>query len=143
MEMIRVAYDLGYNGCFCLSEKAKSRYIELKNDTNIDDISYNRSDPVLIQVIEELGKEVNLGVSDIRLKTIPKEFEKCYGIVDVDCEHVVFNALGYLKDIDVDKMTESKCASLLKKIWLYKDIKFFCPADAQSFKRALDNRACD
>lgn len=66
-----------YNGCFGgfgLSEAAWKRYQELGGtaecayDLGRDEY---RADPVLVQVVEELGKRVNNRFSDLRIRDVP------------------------------------------------------------------------
>lgn len=66
-----------YGGCI-ISEKAARRYCELKGinydkDWEKDYSVYGtkRTDPVLIQVIEELGKEANGFCSRLKIEEIP------------------------------------------------------------------------
>lgn len=68
-----------YNGCFGgfgLSEAAWKRYQELGGtaaDADVYDLGYggNRADPVLVQVVEELGDRANTRFSDLRIKDVP------------------------------------------------------------------------
>ena len=66
-----------YGGCI-ISEKAARRYCELKGinydkDWEKDYSVYGikRTDPVLIQVVEELGKEANGFCSRLKIEEIP------------------------------------------------------------------------
>ena len=66
-----------YGGC-TISEKAARRYCELKGinydkDWEKDYSVYGvkRTDPVLIQVVEELGKEANGFCSRLKIEEIP------------------------------------------------------------------------
>ena len=66
-----------HGGCI-ISEKAARRYCELKG-INYDKEWYNdfsvhgikRTDPVLIQVVEELGEEANGSSSRLKIEEIP------------------------------------------------------------------------
>ena len=67
-----------FYGGFCISEKAAKRYCELKginydkewhNDFSVHGIK--RTDPVLIQVVEELGEEANGSYSRLKIEEIP------------------------------------------------------------------------
>ena len=65
-----------YNTCFggaSLSDKAIERYAELKGITYFScrDILADRTDPVLIQVIEELGEEANGNSADLQITELP------------------------------------------------------------------------
>ena len=66
-----------YGGCI-ISEKAARRYCELKGinydkDWEKDYSVYGikRTDPILIQVVEELGKEANGFCSRLKIEEIP------------------------------------------------------------------------
>jgi len=69
-----------YNGCyggFGLSDKAVARYWELKGLPVPDnfsrfDLENDRSDPVLVQVVEELGEEADTVFSDLYIREIPE-----------------------------------------------------------------------
>lgn len=67
--MTKIVYSACYGG-FGLSEKAFARYKELGGtcdyDRNID-----RTDPILVQVVEELGEEVNTAFSKICMIALP------------------------------------------------------------------------
>lgn len=93
----KVVYNACYGG-FGLSDKATKRYAELKGITlypeATDWITYywlvppgpardkrgslfmdsdiERTDPILIQVVEELGAEANGRSADLRIESIPK-----------------------------------------------------------------------
>ena len=69
-----------YNGCyggFGLSDKAVARYWELKGLPVHDaftrfDIEEDRADPILVQVVEELGEEADAVFSDLQIREIPE-----------------------------------------------------------------------
>lgn len=66
-----------YNGCFGgfgLSEAAWERYQELGGTAaSAYDLDHggNRADPVLVQVVEELGDRANTRFSDLRIRDVP------------------------------------------------------------------------
>jgi len=90
--MAKIVYNACYGG-FGLSEAAMRRYAELKvwgfkieqydehnarhymidNEGNeIDEYDLNdRADPVLVQVVEELGDAANTLYSDLRIRELP------------------------------------------------------------------------
>lgn len=91
-EMTKIAYNTCYGG-FSLSRKAVLRARELSGNPRWGDAyiagdifeggelcksdfgyiyDVPRHDPVLIQVIEELGEEANGGLAKIALDTVPK-----------------------------------------------------------------------
>jgi len=69
-----------YNGCyggFGLSDKAVARYWELKGQPVPDDFSRfnlkeDRSDPILVQVVEELGEEADTAFSELYIRELPE-----------------------------------------------------------------------
>lgn len=76
-------------GGFGLSEKAARRYCELKgvdyeNRWNKDSSVYGikRTDPILIQVVEELGEEANDFCSALKIEEIPNG--SYYRIIEYD-----------------------------------------------------------
>ena len=58
--MVKIVYNACYGG-FSLSEKAIARYIELSGVSAEDfyDRDVARNDPILAQVVEELGREAD------------------------------------------------------------------------------------
>jgi hypothetical protein len=78
-------------GGFGLSNEAIRRIRDLKGITkDIDIWGIDRSDPALVQVIEELGKAVNGSYADLRVVEIPDDVE--WHIHEYDgLEHVAEN----------------------------------------------------
>lgn len=77
----KVVINKCYGG-FGISEKAKKRYEELTKTTFKHTWDLNRDDPILIQVIEELGEEANDELSKLKIVEIPENVE--YYIDDYD-----------------------------------------------------------
>ena len=68
--MTKIVYNACFGG-FSLSDAAWERYRELGGqETSRWDM--NRADPALVQVVEELGDEVNTRVSDLRIRDLPE-----------------------------------------------------------------------
>ena len=68
--MTKIVYNACFGG-FGLSETAWERYRELGGqETSRYDI--NRADPVLVQVVEELGEEANTRFSELRIRDLPE-----------------------------------------------------------------------
>jgi hypothetical protein len=66
--MTKVVYNACYGG-FGLSTQAIARYCQLKNISvpkYFDDCKLSRTDPALIQVIEELGDDANASYAELR-----------------------------------------------------------------------------
>jgi len=69
-----------YNGCFGgfeLSDKAVARYWELKGLPVPDaftryDLEDDRADPILVQVVEELGGEADTMFSNLQIRELPE-----------------------------------------------------------------------
>ena len=66
-----------YNGCyggFGLSDEAEIRYRELTDNINNEDFDVydiDRADPILVQVVEELGKKANGNHADLFIAQLP------------------------------------------------------------------------
>jgi len=61
------------HGCFSLSDKALAEYLRLKGIivTSYDEDDIKRDDPILVQVVESLGKESNRFGSELKVIDIP------------------------------------------------------------------------
>ena len=73
--MAKVVYNADYGG-FGLSEAAIARYAELKGlvlnpDEHFERNSIPRHDSCLVQVVEELGTDVDTEYSDLRIREVP------------------------------------------------------------------------
>jgi hypothetical protein len=73
--MTKIVFNACYGG-FGLSDKAVARYWEIKglpvhDAFTISDIEEDRADPVLVQVVEELGEEVNSWSSKLVIRELP------------------------------------------------------------------------
>lgn len=71
--MTKIVYNNCYGG-FGLSKKAIDRYWELKGEPQPngwfgDEV--DRTDPVLVQVVEELAEKANTGCSKLRIRELP------------------------------------------------------------------------
>jgi hypothetical protein len=66
-----------YNGCFGgfgMSDKAIDRYWELKGEPAPSDwwpIDVSRTDPFLVQVVEELGEDSSGGWGNLQIRDVP------------------------------------------------------------------------
>ena len=64
------------HGGFGLSDMALGRYMELKGYPNDSrSLYYNRNDPILVQVVEELGDKASGRLSRLRVVEIPDDVE--------------------------------------------------------------------
>ena len=71
--MVKIIYNACYGG-FGLSEKAVNRYWEIKGEQEPQfwyERDVPRNDPVLAQVVEELGREADGECAKLRLYEIP------------------------------------------------------------------------
>ena len=74
--MTKIVYNGSYGG-FGLSDKAVARYWELKGLPVHDaftryDLEDDRADPILVQVVEELGEEANGLYANLVIIDLPK-----------------------------------------------------------------------
>ena len=70
--MTKIVYNACYGG-FGLSEKAINRYWELKGEKGPEywyTGDLDRTDPILVQVVEELGEEADTLFSDLRIEEL-------------------------------------------------------------------------
>jgi len=68
MKMTKIVYNACYGG-FGLSDEAMMRYCEIKGipEQTIYDGDIERTDPVLVQVVEELGEKANGDYAELRI----------------------------------------------------------------------------
>ena len=68
MKMTKIVYNACYGG-FGLSDEAMRRYCEIKGiaEETIYDGDIERTDPVLVQVVEELGDKANGDCAMLRI----------------------------------------------------------------------------
>lgn len=84
-----------YAGGFSYSEEAVRRYCELKSidfDTYTDPKGYDipRTDPVMIDVVQELGsKRASSGASNIVIEIVPWKYRKHYEIRESSGHEVI------------------------------------------------------
>ena len=70
--MTKIVYNSCYGG-FGLSEKAINRYWELKGEKEPEywyTGDLDRTDPILVQVVEELGAEADTGFSNLQIEEL-------------------------------------------------------------------------
>lgn len=70
---MKIVINKSYGG-FGLSDAALGRYLELKGYPT-DDYYVNRNDPILVQVIEELGDKASAKYSSLTVVEIPDDVE--------------------------------------------------------------------
>ena len=70
--MTKIVYNTCYGG-FGLSKEAIARYWEIRGETKPDDwyvYEVNRADPILVQVVEELGKAAGDGFAKLAIREV-------------------------------------------------------------------------
>ena len=72
---MKVVINSCYYGGFSLSDKALDMYKQLSNKYEIYDFELDRTDPVLIQIVETLGAEANEHFAKLRIIEIPDDVE--------------------------------------------------------------------
>lgn len=68
---VKVVYNACFGG-FGLSKAAIARYVELGGKLDEYDEVTNRADPLLAQVVEELGADANGDYADLRIYELQK-----------------------------------------------------------------------
>ena len=103
-EEIEVLYNDCY-GKWCFSNKAKELYALRKMNNN--NKCRRRSDPILIQVYNELGDDFDYQSSKTSIEKIPKKYENYYFISEYDgLETVEIDYTKYQLDILKQKIKE-------------------------------------
>ena len=71
--MTKIVYNSSYGG-FGLSDEAEIRYRELTDNINNEDFDVciiDRADPILVQVVEELGEKANDNYTSLHIAEVP------------------------------------------------------------------------
>lgn len=68
--MVKVVYNACYGG-FGLSDKAKERYKELSGKKAVYDSEMDRTDPFLVQVVEEFGARAGGDYGKLKIADVP------------------------------------------------------------------------
>jgi hypothetical protein len=111
--VIEIMYNAKYGG-FSFSDAAKELYYERsKKDRDKFSIwEVDRTDPVMVEIVKELGSRVNSTFSNIELKAIPAKYKTCYYISEYDgIECVGINHKKYKLDC-IKKVIDSPPTSL-------------------------------
>jgi hypothetical protein len=109
-ERMEVLYNTCYGG-WGISDKAMELYkLRNINDNSIElvyDELLCRTDPILIQIYNELGDEMNTKWCKIKIKKIPKKYENYYFISEYDGKECVeIDLTKYKLDTMYNKITE-------------------------------------
>jgi len=118
-KMIPIMYNTCYGG-FSLSEAAITEYNRRKSpDTpRLDAMGrdIDRTDPLMIQIFREIGKQANGMCADIRLDHIPPQYKNNYYIQEYDgTETVRIDYKGYLLD-EIQKIMRDPSISSEDKV---------------------------
>jgi hypothetical protein len=71
---MKVVINRCYGG-FGLSKKAEAKYLALTGKEEIWEYELERNDPVLIQIVEELGDTANGKYAELKIVEIPDDVE--------------------------------------------------------------------
>lgn len=124
MSTIPVVYNDRCGG-FRLSNVALSYYNELRVKAGLSTVEYcddiDRTDPLLVQVIRELGKEANHNCSSLVIKEIPLEYATCYKITQYDgLEKIICDPATLigekLSKLDLNSMSDNECREMLSSL---------------------------
>lgn len=134
-ETINILFNDCYGG-FCVSETAIKLYNKKMSKLNPEHINVNtndyyyfydkRHDPVLVEVYNELGRDFHEDYSNIKIKVIPKKYEKYYHIQEYDgLENIYIETDKYILDnmrkiIKNNSITNDEKISLIDKILSYR-----------------------
>jgi hypothetical protein len=129
LKIIKVAICNSYGG-FSLSDKALELYIERKgyHNNHIKEwvcncskclIGYRgnriaRDDPILIQVIEELGNEANNGYCKLKIVSAVKDFYNIWSYDGMETMHSCNDLSGYIKKLDIENITDEELGKKVK-----------------------------
>lgn len=84
--VIKVVINRCYGG-FGLSQKAREEYLKRsgkQDDKGFSIYDLERTDPILIQIVEELGEEANDFCSDLYIECLDDDMEGCWSIYEYD-----------------------------------------------------------
>lgn len=74
-------------GGFGLSEEALRLYRQEINNEEVEEWDIQRDDPILVEVVEEMGEKANTNYSDLQIVEIPADVQ--YTIEEYDgAEHI-------------------------------------------------------
>ena len=119
--MFKILYNKCFGG-FSFSDEALEKYNELKSAADPNYILLNaldnidRTDPILIAIVEEMGDQTNSMYSDIRIQEIPLIYKNFYEITEYDgAEQMVIHHAEY-KLHAIHQIMVSDCQDKLNEI---------------------------
>jgi hypothetical protein len=124
MTTIAVVYN-NLHGGFGLSDIALCTYNEKRTRAGLQPVkdydSIARTDPLLVEVVRELGNKVNDEFSDLKIKEFPVEYATCYEITQYDgLERVMCDPVALvgerLAKLDLTNMNDNECRETLSSL---------------------------
>jgi hypothetical protein len=121
---IKVVYNVCYGG-FGLSDCAFDLYNEKRTNANLLPVKFSfeidRSDPYLVEVVEELRSKANGRHAVLAIENIPSEYASCYHIAEYDGSENVICYPGKLLmekllKIDIPNTSDKQCRSVLEEL---------------------------
>lgn len=121
--MLKVVHTNDY-GSYSLSNAAMALYNKKRQQHNLDPIAHHRKivrhDPLLVEVVEELGHNANED-TPLRISKIPDIFKDCYEIFEYDGWETVLcepqNLIKHrVKDLKVDQLSDTECRNLMAEM---------------------------
>jgi hypothetical protein len=120
-ERISVVYNACHGG-FGLSKEAKELLSQKRTAAGLDKLRYlykhARTDPHLIEVVQELGEKANDRYSKLRITSIPIEYEHCFDLDEYDgLETVVCDPAQLIRfklsELNMEQLSDQECRETL------------------------------
>jgi hypothetical protein len=120
---MKVVLDKSGGGSLDLSEEGLGLYNKKRMKSNLPTTNrccrIQRHDPLLVEVIEELGDRAGGKYSRFQIDTIPVEYKDCYKIVEhYDVEYAqcrpCYLIEHQLKNLNVNELSDSDCRRFLQ-----------------------------
>jgi hypothetical protein len=122
--MIKVVYNAKHGG-FGLSKKASDLYTQKRESAGLSPVKYDRfierHDPLLVEVVQELGNEANGMCANLKIEEIPEEYLHCYTLEEYDglegVECYPSKLVEYkLKKLKIGDLTDEECRKTLQEM---------------------------
>jgi len=121
---MKVIYNNCYGG-FGLSEIGLKLYNEKRRRSNLSPITFGnkivRDDPLLVEVVEELGIEASGDFAKLEVMIIDDVYSRYYEINGYDGKETVICKTEklvkqILREVKLDNLTDEQCRSVLKNM---------------------------